>query len=97
MFKIFKIEMENQLIKKIKILRNDRGGEYESPFGEFCVEHEIIHQTIVPYSPQSNDIAKRKNCTLKKIVPQNLWEKSIMTANYLLNKLRVMKRKEFFL
>ncbi|XP_028058652.1 uncharacterized protein LOC114262493, partial [Camellia sinensis] len=32
----YKNEVENQLGKKIKKLRSDRGGEYESPFGEFC-------------------------------------------------------------
>ena len=30
MFKTYKAEVENQLDKKIKILRSDRGGEYES-------------------------------------------------------------------
>jgi hypothetical protein len=29
-------EVENQLNKKIKVLRSNRGGEYESPMGEFC-------------------------------------------------------------
>ena len=33
----YKNEVENQLNKKIKVLRSDRGGEYESPFGEFCL------------------------------------------------------------
>nr|GEX00603.1 retrotransposon protein, putative, Ty1-copia subclass [Tanacetum cinerariifolium] len=37
MFKTYKAEVENQLDKKIKILRSDRGGEYESnDFSEFC-------------------------------------------------------------
>ena len=31
----YKKEVENQLNKKIKALRNDKGGEYESPMGEF--------------------------------------------------------------
>ena len=30
MFKVFKAEVENQLNKKIKVLRTDRGGEYTS-------------------------------------------------------------------
>ena len=47
----YKNEDENQLNKKIKILRSDRYGEYESPFGEFCLQHGIVHQTTAPYSP----------------------------------------------
>ena len=31
-FKVYKSEVENQLNKKIKVLRSDRGGEYVSPF-----------------------------------------------------------------
>ena len=31
-FKQYKIEVENQLNKKIKMIRSDRGGEYEFPF-----------------------------------------------------------------
>jgi hypothetical protein len=61
MFKHYKNEVENQLSIKIKAIRSDRGGEYESPFEEFCSEHGIIHQTTAPYSPQSNGIAERKN------------------------------------
>ena len=34
-----------------KVLRSDRCGEYESPFGEFCLQHGIVHQTTTPYSP----------------------------------------------
>ena len=56
----YKKEVENQLNKKIKVFRSDRGGEYESPFGEFCLQHGIVHQTIAPYSPQQNGVAKRK-------------------------------------
>lgn len=50
MFKQYKTEVENQLNKKIKSLRNDRGGEYEFLFEEFWAEHGIIHQTTTPCS-----------------------------------------------
>ena len=52
MFQYFKNEVENQLDRKIKVIRSDRGGEYEAPFGDFCSQHGIIHQTTAPYSPQ---------------------------------------------
>jgi transposase InsO family protein len=64
-FKIYKAEDENQLEIKIKHLRSDRGGEYFSIlFDKFCAEHGIIHERIAPYSPESNRITERKNCTL---------------------------------
>jgi transposase InsO family protein len=57
-FKTYKAKVENQLERKIKRLRSDRGGEYFSNvFDEFCVEHGIIHERTPPFSPQSNGIA----------------------------------------
>jgi hypothetical protein len=68
-FKIYKAEVENQLEKKIKRARSDRGGEYiPNEFGEYCVEHGIIHETTAPYSPQSNGVAERKNQTLTDLI-----------------------------
>ncbi|PHU05794.1 hypothetical protein BC332_26616 [Capsicum chinense] len=89
-FRQYKTEVENQLEKKIKMIRSNRGGEYESPFAEVCVENGIVHQTTVSYSPQSNGIAERKNRTLKEMMnvllisfglPQNLWGEAILTVN----------------
>jgi transposase InsO family protein len=40
---------------------SDRGGEYLSnEFGEHCVEHGFIHETIAPYLPQSNGVVGQK-------------------------------------
>ena len=65
----YKNEVETQLSKKIKRLRSDRGGEYESnPFNTFCEEHGIAHEITPPYSFESNGVAERKNITLKEIV-----------------------------
>ena len=44
-FVLYKNEVENQLNRKIKVLRSDRGGEYESPFVDLCAQHGIIHET----------------------------------------------------
>jgi transposase InsO family protein len=56
-FKAYKAKAENQLERKIKRLRSDRGGKYISnAFDEFCVEHGIVHERIPPYSPQFNGI-----------------------------------------
>jgi len=65
MFKNYKLEVENQKGKKIKILRSNKGGEYFSMgFSLVCEENEIIHQTSAPYTPQQNDLVERKNKTL---------------------------------
>ena len=68
-FKIYKAEVENQLEKKIKQFRSDRGGEYfSSECDSFCAEHDIIHERRPPNSPQSNGVAERKNRTLTDLV-----------------------------
>ena len=94
-FVLYKNEVENQLNKKIKVLKSDRGGEYESPFVDVCAQRGIIHETTTPYSPQSNGVVERKNRTLKEMMnamlisyglPQNMWGEAIFSANYLLNK-----------
>ena len=57
-FVLYKKEVENKLNKKIKVLRSDQGGEYESPFVDVCAQHEIIYETTTPYLPQSNGVAE---------------------------------------
>ena len=96
-FKNYKAEVENQLDKKIKVLRSDRGGEYESKdFAEFCSLHGIVHQTTAPYSPQMNGVAERKNRTLKNMInsmlftsgaPHSLWGDACLAANAILNRI----------
>jgi hypothetical protein len=51
-FKTYKAGVENQLEKKIKHFRSDRGGEYFSnEFDLFFAEYDIIHERTPPYSP----------------------------------------------
>ena len=94
-FVLYKNEVENQLNKKIKDLRSDPGGEYESLFVDVCAQHGIKHETTTPYSLQSNEVVEGKNRTLKEMMdamlissglPQNMWGEAILSANYLLNK-----------
>ena len=102
-FVLYKNEVENKLNKKIKVLRRDRGGEYELPFVDFCAQHGIIHETTTLYSPQSNGVAEQKNRTLKEImnamlincgIPQNMWGEAILSTNYLLNKVPTKQAKK---
>ena len=96
-FKTYKAEVENQLEKKIQVIRSDRGGEYESTaFSDFCAQYGIVHQTTAPYTPQQNGIAERKNRTLREMInsmlnssglPHNLWGEALLTANFILNRI----------
>ncbi|XP_022891768.1 uncharacterized protein LOC111406611 [Olea europaea var. sylvestris] len=64
-------------------LGSDRGGEFTSKkFEKYCEENEIRRPLTVPYSPQQNGVAERKNrsilnmarCMLKsKRLPKELW------------------------
>jgi transposase InsO family protein len=95
-FKIYKAKVENQLERKIKHLRSNRGGEYfPKIFDEFCEEHGIIHERTHPYSPQSNGVAERKNHTLSDLVNSMLdtaglskawWGEALLTACHVLNR-----------
>jgi hypothetical protein len=60
-FKHYKNNVENQFDKKIKVIRSDKGEEYEAQFGESCFQNDIIHQTTAPYSSSQNDITEYKN------------------------------------
>ena len=96
MFLKYKAEVENQLDRKIKRLRSDRGGEYDTnSLANFCEKNGIIHETSAPYTPQQNGIAERKNRTLKEMMnamlissglPDNMWGEAVLTACFILNR-----------
>jgi len=78
-FKNYKAEVENQLGKRIKSIRSDRGGEYygrydgsgeqrPGPFAKFLKECGIVPQYTMPGSPTMNGVAERRNRTLKDMV-----------------------------
>ena len=68
-FKTYKAEVENQLERKIKVLRSDKGGEYFSnDFKLFCEGHGIIYECTVPYAPQQNGIVEMKNRTFLEML-----------------------------
>ena len=78
-FKSFKVEVENQLNKRIKNVRSESGGEYyrkydglgeQRPglFAKFLEKCGIIPQYTMPGSPSMNDVAERRDTTLKDMV-----------------------------
>ena len=104
-FKRFKILVENQSEKKIKVLRTDGGGEFTSKmFEDFCAEHGVDHEVTAPYTPQHNGIAERRNRTIldmarcmqkQKNFPKSLWGEAVSTAVYILNRCptKILKNK----
>ena len=50
------------LLLLFKILRSDNTLEYvQHVLLDYCVSHDIIHQTSCVYTPQQNDVVERKN------------------------------------
>ena len=77
-FKVFKLEVEKQLGKIIKIVRSDRGGEYYGrhgdvgqlmrPFAKYLQDCGIVAQYMMLGSPEKNGVAERRNRTLKDMM-----------------------------
>ena len=75
---------------------------FSNDFSTFCEEHGIIHQNSVPYTPQQNGLAERKNRTLVDIVnvmilsaklPFNLWGEALLIACHVHNRVPSKKIK----
>ena len=93
MFLSYKAEVENQLDRKIKRIRYDRGGKI-IPLNGYCEKEGIIHEVTLPYSLESNGVAERKNRTPKEMINSllvsastldNLWGEAILSACHLQN------------
>ena len=70
MFKNYKAEVENQLNKRIKAVRSDRGGEYygryddsgeqrPGPFAKFLEQCGIVPQCTMPGTPTMNGVVEK--------------------------------------
>ncbi|CAJ2637748.1 unnamed protein product [Trifolium pratense] len=102
-FKKFKVLIEKESEKSIKILRTDGGGEYTSrEFENFCTNQGITQEVTAPYTPQHNGLAERRNRTLldmarsmikQKNLPHMFWGEAVLTAAYILNKCPTKKLK----
>ncbi|MCO5580832.1 hypothetical protein L7F22_034705 [Adiantum nelumboides] len=96
-FQHFVAFVERQTEMQVKTLRSDNGGEYISnQFKAYCFQKGIQHQLTIPYTPQQNSVAERKNRTLNNAARSLLlvaglslgyWEEAVATACYLQNRL----------
>ncbi|KAH9659090.1 Integrase catalytic domain-containing protein [Citrus sinensis] len=84
------------LVKKIKCLRTDNGGEYtDGEFLAFCKQEGIQRQFTVAYTPQQNGVAERMNRTLTERIramlrtaglSNSFWAEAAKTACYIVDR-----------
>ncbi|GKE53755.1 retrotransposon protein, putative, ty1-copia subclass, partial [Tanacetum coccineum] len=94
-FKRYQNEVENQLGRKTKVLRSDKGGEYLSiKFFNHLRNCGIVSQLTPPRTPQLNGVAERRNKTMLDMVrsmmsratlPISFWGYALETAAHILN------------
>ncbi|CAA0816671.1 cysteine-rich RLK (RECEPTOR-like protein kinase) 8 [Striga hermonthica] len=66
-FRRWRALVEKETGLEVKCLRSDNGGEYNSEaIKEYCADHGIRMQKMVPGTPQQNGIAERMNRTLNE-------------------------------
>ncbi|GKC69168.1 retrotransposon protein, putative, ty1-copia subclass [Tanacetum coccineum] len=102
-FKVFQNEVENQLGKKIKAIRSDRGSEYLShEFFNHMKSCGIVSQLTPPYTPQYNRVSERRDRTLLDMVqsmmnlttlPKSFWGYALESATRILNMVPIKKVK----
>jgi transposase InsO family protein len=64
---VFKVFVESKIGRKLKILKNDNGGDFTSKeFENFLKFHGIQHQKLASHSPQQKEVIKWMNRT-------NIW------------------------
>lgn len=95
-FKEYEAVVTSHWSKKIARIRCDNGGEYVShEFKNFCKQKGIQIEFTVPYSPQQNGVAERKNRTLIEKartmiigsgLGRDMWGEAVLTATYLMNR-----------
>lgn len=78
MFRDFKALIENQIGKLIKAFRSDNLGEFTSnDFNDLCKDAGIKKEITVPYNPQQNGVAERKNRTILEVVRAMLHDQKL--------------------
>lgn len=92
-FQEFRTFIEKQTGRHIRALRSDNGGEFDShQFDDLCRDSGIKRELTVPYNPEQNGVAERKNRTIYEVakammhdidLPSSLSAKAVGTAVYL--------------
>ncbi|KAH9750824.1 retrovirus-related pol polyprotein from transposon RE1 [Citrus sinensis] len=94
-FKLFKLQVENQFSTTIKMMQSDWGGEYR-PFTEFLSQFGIIFRHPCPYTHHQNRLVERKHRHIVELgltllaqaqLPFKFWWDAFHTAVYHINRL----------
>nr|AAL75759.1 Putative pol polyprotein [Oryza sativa Japonica Group]AAL91607.1 Putative pol polyprotein [Oryza sativa Japonica Group]AAP51772.1 retrotransposon protein, putative, Ty1-copia subclass [Oryza sativa Japonica Group] len=95
-FKEWKVMIERQTEKEVKVLRTDNGGEFCSDaFDDYYRKEGIVRHYTIPYTPQQNGVAERMNrtiiskahCMLSNArMNKRFWAEAANTACYLINR-----------
>jgi hypothetical protein len=95
-FQDFKNLVENQTGRHIQDFRTDNGKEFDSfKYDKLCRASGIKRELTMPYNPQQNGVAERKNRTIYEAVrammhdqnlPLSLWAEAVSTAVYIQNR-----------
>ncbi|WKA00225.1 hypothetical protein VitviT2T_018605 [Vitis vinifera] len=96
LFQKFHKMIETQYNAKVRVLRSDNGGKYQSSdLQKYLEGHDIIHHTTCSNTPQQNGVAERKNRHLLEVVhasliaaktPISYWGEAITSVAYLINR-----------
>ncbi|GJR21018.1 putative ribonuclease H-like domain-containing protein [Tanacetum coccineum] len=99
--KTFITGIENQINRKVKIIRCDNGTEFKNnDINQFCGMKWIKREFSVARTPQQNRVANRKNKTLieaartmlaDSFLPTTFWAEVVNTACYVQNRVLVTK------
>ncbi|WVZ73170.1 hypothetical protein U9M48_021514 [Paspalum notatum var. saurae] len=94
--KEIKARAEMETGKKLRVLRIDRGGEFNSEeFARYCAGEGVGRHLTAPYSPQQNGVVERRSQTVvgmarsmlkAKGMPVAFWGEAVSTAVYILNR-----------
>ncbi|GKV06530.1 hypothetical protein SLEP1_g18415 [Rubroshorea leprosula] len=92
----FKVFAKNEAGRSVKVLRIDRGGEFNSKeFPDFCESNDIKRQLTAAYTPQQNGVFEKRNCTIMNMVrslisksglPKEFWPEAVNWSVHILNR-----------
>jgi transposase InsO family protein len=96
-FRKWKVMIEKQTKKKVKLIRTDNGMEfYSNEFNDYYNDEGIVRHYIITYTPQQNGVAERMNrtiiskarCMLSNAgMSRRFWAEADYTACYLISHL----------
>jgi transposase InsO family protein len=95
-FKAWKVMIEKQTKKKVKILNTDNGMKFcSNELKLFCKKEGIVRHHIIPHTPQRNGVVERMNKTIiskaccmmsNTSMGRQFWAEAVFTACYLINR-----------